>query len=94
MENWMLLRAVMALAIVIGLLFLCAAGLRRWGGRLGLTALPNPAGAVRKVQLLESAMLDSRHRLVRVKIDNREHAIVLGGASPVVVESKSSEGNG
>ena len=90
METAMLVRALMALAIVIGLLLLCAAGLRRWGGLLGLTMVQKNGTASRSIKIIESALLDSRHRLVRVRIENREHVIVLGGASPVVVESKDA----
>ena len=39
---------------------------RRWGGLLGLTMIPKTAGALRSIKIIESALLDSRHRLVRV----------------------------
>jgi flagellar protein FliO/FliZ len=91
METEMLVRAVMALAIVLGLLFLCAAALRRWGSVIGLTVIPKNGASTRSITVIESTMLDSRHRIVRVRIEGREHVIVLGGASPVVVESKDAK---
>ncbi|MBI3419590.1 MAG: flagellar biosynthetic protein FliO [Proteobacteria bacterium] len=94
MEMPMLLRAVAALVLVLGLLLLLAVALRMWGGKLGLVALSPDKGGGKKIQLLEATMLDSRHRLVRVRMENREHLILLGGASPVVVESREVKESG
>ncbi|HVY12905.1 MAG TPA: hypothetical protein VHB73_05005 [Alphaproteobacteria bacterium] len=87
MDSVLLLRAVVALAFVIGLLLLFAAGLRKWGGKLGLAAL-TPQSTRKRLQLLEVMLLDSRHRLAVVRMENREHLILLGPGAPVVVESR------
>ena len=48
---------------------------RRWGpmGLLKLTARPD-----RRMQLVESLTLDAQRRLVLVRLDQREHLILLG----------------
>ncbi len=86
----MILRMVVGLAVVLGLLLLAAAGLRLWGRRLGLVAPANTEGA-KRFALAEAMMLDSRHRLLRVRDGKREHVILLGASAPVVVESRDAE---
>jgi flagellar protein FliO/FliZ len=93
MDGALLLRAVIALGFVLGLLMLMAWGLRRFGGKYGFVTIQTNAEA-KQIQIMEATMLDTRHRLLRVKNGKREHLIVLGGARPVVVESKDAEGNG
>ena len=93
MDGALFLRAIIALGFVLGLLMLMAWALRRYGGKYGFVSIPAP-NEPKQMQIMEATMLDTRHRLLRVRNGKREHLIVLGGASPVVVESKDVEGNG
>lgn len=93
MDGPMYVKALIAFVFVIGLLLLFAAGLRLWGQKFGLIAAVNAKDG-KKIQLLESTMVDTRHRILRVRVDDREHVILVGGATPVVVESKNTQGQG
>jgi flagellar protein FliO/FliZ len=44
-------------------------------------------GRQQRLSVIETAMLDVRHRLVLVKRDNVEHLLLVGGPSNVVVEA-------
>lgn len=81
----MILRMVFSLVLVLGLLGLMAVALRKWGHRFGLVTMA-PAGITgKRIQLVETAMLDARHRVVIVRCDGTEHAVILGGSQPVVL---------
>jgi flagellar protein FliO/FliZ len=91
MDGPMYVKALIAFVFVIGLLLLFAAGLRLWGQKFGLIASVSGSDG-KKIQIVETAMVDNRHRMVRVRVENREHLILVGGATPVVVESKNIQG--
>lgn len=83
----MLLRMGVGLLVVLGLLVLLAAFLRFYGPRLGLVVLPGANPKRARLAILETRMLDARHRLVLFSRDEIQHLIILGGAHPVVVEA-------
>jgi flagellar protein FliO/FliZ len=66
------LRFLAALVFVLGLIALLAWAARRW--RLGTM----PAGAARRLALVEVLPLDARRKLVLVRCDGREHLLLLG----------------
>lgn len=72
-----------ALAFVLGLIALCAWAARRFGLA---GAIPVKRGQTRRLGLVEAISVDAKHRLVLVKRDDREHLILIGGGSDVVVE--------
>lgn len=75
-----LLRAAFALGLVILLILVFGAVLRRFGN----------AGLQRQGKRLavsESLMLDARRRLVLVRRDGREHLLLLGPGGDLVVET-------
>jgi flagellar protein FliO/FliZ len=89
----MYMQALIGFVFVIGLLLVFAVVARVWGKKLGL--IPSVLGTEgKKIQLIETAMVDTRHRLLRVRVENREHLILVGGATPVVVESRDIQGQG
>lgn len=60
--------------------------------RLGMLQ-PN-ANGVRRLKITETLMIDPRRRLVLVRLDGREHLLLLGPAGDVVVsetEAKTAE---
>ena len=70
------LRAVFALALTLGLVGLCAVGLRKYGpdaiARLGRSR------ADRRMRVVESLVLDPARRLVIVDCDGEERLVLLG----------------
>ena len=69
-------RAVFALALTLGLLGLCAAGLRRFGP--DVIARYGKPRAQRRLAVVETLVLDPSRRLVLVSCDGREKLILLG----------------
>jgi flagellar protein FliO/FliZ len=75
------LKFALAFLLVLGLIALCAWALRRFG--LGGAVRPTRGN---RLAVVESLVLDARHRLVLVRRDDREHLILLG-TTEIVVES-------
>jgi len=82
MDFLTLVRFAAALAAVIGLIFLAAALLKRFGmaGRVG------PMGQ-RRLAIVEALPLDGRRRLVLVRRDGTEHLLLVGAEGSTVIES-------
>jgi flagellar protein FliO/FliZ len=74
-------RFLAALLFVLGLIALVAWLARRF--RLGPGA---PAGAARRLAVLETLPLDARRRLVLIRRDDTEHLLLLGADGNRVVE--------
>jgi len=70
------LRAVFALALTLGLMGLCAVGLRRFGPD-ALTRFAS-AKKTRRLTVVETLVLDPSRRLVLVSCDGRERLLLLG----------------
>ncbi|SDE19463.1 flagellar biosynthetic protein FliO [Rhodospira trueperi] len=77
-------RFALALMLVLGLIFLMAALLRRFGSGAG--AAGGGRGARRRLGVVEGAVVDNRRRLVLVRRDDREHLLLIGGVTDLVVE--------
>lgn len=77
-------QALFALVIVIFLILVVAGLLRRFGpmAQGGIRA-----GRTRRLQVVESTLIDAKHRLVLVRKDGREHLLLLGSGSTLLVES-------
>ncbi len=69
------LQAIFALAVSLGLFGVGVYVFRRWGP-LGLLKLTPRTD--KRLQLVESLTLDAQRRLVLVRLDAREHLILLG----------------
>ncbi|MDI9408963.1 MAG: flagellar biosynthetic protein FliO [Candidatus Pacebacteria bacterium] len=76
------LRFVLAFALVLGLIFLCAYIARRlgYGGKLG-------GPRHRRLQVVETGSIDNKSRLVLVRRDNVEHLLAISQSTMVVIES-------
>jgi hypothetical protein len=79
------MEAVSALGAVLGLLVVLAVGLRFWRRRVG--ALP-----ARRLAVVETCAVDGRHRLVRVRDGEREHLLLVGAATPLVLAASPAGG--
>lgn len=75
-----LYHAVLALAFVLGLIWLCAYAARRF---MPGTVL---AGKGRRLQVLEIATLDTRHRAVLLRCDAREHLVIVGDGKTCLID--------
>ena len=81
--DWMgLLRAIFALAIVLGLILTLAWVLRRYAPQL-MARLQAPRGQ-KRLQVVETLVLDPARRLVLVRLDNEERLILLGDGRELV----------
>ena len=75
--DWMqILRMIFALAIVLGLIFMLAYVLKRYAPQL-MAQLQAKRGE-RRLQVVETLVLDPARRLVLVRLDNEERLILLG----------------
>lgn len=79
-----LIQTSAALLFVLGLVLLLAWGLRRY---LGTVMVRRRTGQPRRLQVVETAVLDARTKLLLVQRDDREHLLLLGPSSAVVVEN-------
>jgi flagellar protein FliO/FliZ len=84
MDGTSYIRFILALIIVLGMIFALTWVLKRFGiGQGQMGAL----GRKKRLRTIESATLDTRHRLVLVRRDNVEHLVVLSPTSATVIES-------
>lgn len=70
------LRATFALAVVVGLIGLSAVALRRYAP--GLLARAAARSVERRLEVVETLVLDPTRRLVLVRVDDEERVILLG----------------
>ncbi len=85
METTLVLRAIFALAIVLGLVALCAWIARRWPA---LLQKAQRSGAPRRLIIVERLPIDSRRQILVVREGRREHVILLGVSSEQIIESR------
>lgn len=69
-------QAIFALALVLGLIGLCAVALRRFGPD-ALSRLI-PTRKERRIRIVETLVLDPARRLVIVDVDGTEQLLLLG----------------
>ena len=75
-------RMLAALVATLALIMLAAYGARRFG-----MLQPGARGDSRRMRVRESLMLDPRRKLVLVRVDGREHVILLSPAGDCVVDA-------
>jgi flagellar protein FliO/FliZ len=63
--------------VTLGLIGLAAVGLRRYGPRL-MARMQVRAGGARRLQVLETLVLDPSRRLVLVRVGQEERLVLLG----------------
>ncbi len=78
-------RGVFALTATLALVVGFAVLARRFG-----MITPRAVGAGRRLSVVESLMLDPRRRLVLVRLDDRDHLLLLSAAGDCTVTSVSS----
>lgn len=85
-----LARAIFGLAFVLGLIGLCAWAARRYAPQL-LARLSAEKGE-RRMQVVETLVLDPARRLVLVRIDAEERLILLGEGKELIEPRGTSLG--
>ncbi len=78
-------RFLLALIFVLGLIGGLALLARRAG--FGYPANPKSGSANRRLEVIETAMVDGRRRLVLVRRDDVEHLLILGQNSETLIET-------
>lgn len=77
-----------SLLVTLGLLGAGVAALRRFGPQLGIAMAGQGGRALpRRVEVVESRLLDPRRRLVVARFDGRDHLILIGAQSEQVIAS-------
>lgn len=84
MEPTVYLKFLLALIIVLGMIFALAWVLKRFGLGQNQTG---PLGRKKRLRIIETANLDSRHRLVLIRRDAVEHLVLLSPSSSQLIES-------
>jgi flagellar protein FliO/FliZ len=80
----LLLRFVLALALVLALIAATGWLGRRYMGAGRLTAF---TGKRRRLALVETLQIDGRTRVLLVRRDGAEHLVMVGGTGAVVIET-------
>ncbi len=75
-------RFVAALAFILGLIGVCAIVARRLGLAPGVSAV----GGQRRLGIVEVKAIDAKHRLLLIRRDGKEHLILTGGETPLLIE--------
>ncbi|MEP2830637.1 hypothetical protein [Parvibaculum sp.] len=75
-------RFVAALAFILGLIGVCAILARRFGFAPGAS----PVGGQRRLGIVEVKAIDAKHRLLLIRRDGKEHLILTGGETPLLIE--------
>ena len=87
MDLMLYLRAIAALAVVLGLIALVAYFVRRAGW-----AMPGATWRdERRLGVVESLNIDQKRRLLLVQCDGQEHLVLLGTQNEIVLNSQTDE---
>ena len=85
MESISWIRIVLAFAAVAALLAFFGFALKYF--KMRGFAMPGAVAGTRRLQLVETLLLDARRRLVIVRCDTAEHLLLLGINEDIVVET-------
>ena len=89
------LRFLLALLFVLGLIGGLTLLARRFAPRfMGLGLHVAPRGTTRRLGVVETLQLDPRRRLILVRLDGREHLLLLGPERETIVESRAASADG
>ncbi len=81
-----LIRAIVALAFVLGLIWTLGYLIRKHGWRIGLPTAPLN-GKVRRLKIIETLPLDAKNRAVLIRRDDVEHLVLVGTDTAQLIES-------
>jgi flagellar protein FliO/FliZ len=78
------LRAVLALSVTLGLIGLAAWAVRRYAPDFLARLQGAPGARRRRLEVLESLVLDPSRRLLLVRVDDEERVLLLGEGRELV----------
>ncbi len=77
------LRFLLAFAVTLALIGVAYWAVRRFGS----TMLPAQLGPGKRLKVVETTYVDGRRKLVLVRLDHREHLLLVGGETDVVIDA-------
>jgi len=81
------LRAVLALAVTLGLIGLAAWAARRYAPEL-LAKLQARTGKTRRLKVVETLVVGPTHRIVLIQVDDDERLVMLGDGRELIEPRK------
>lgn len=88
MEIKSLLTSFSALIFVLGLIWLVAIFLRKYGsGKLPVIA----KGKSKRISVIDALVIDARRKIILIRCDDKEHLILLGPEKELVIDTKPAE---
>ncbi|MBI3444980.1 MAG: flagellar biosynthetic protein FliO [Magnetospirillum sp.] len=84
MDSSAYLRFIASLVAVLGMIFVALWMVKRW---LPGALSQRRSGGGRRLGIVESLTLDTKHRLVLIRRDDHEHLLLLGTGQGLVVEA-------
>jgi flagellar protein FliO/FliZ len=78
------LKITMTLAGILGCIGILAWGFKKFGGQFSEQFMNPPR---KRLEIIDSLVLDPKRRVVLIRKDNREHLILVGGTQVMVVDS-------
>lgn len=88
MDFLVFLRAVLALAVTLGLIGLAAFAVRRYAPEL-MARLQARSGKERRLKILETLVAGPTHRILLVQVDDDERLILLGEGKELIEPRKA-----
>lgn len=85
------LRAVLALAVTLGLIGLAAFAARRYAPEL-MAKLQARTGKARRLKVIETLVVGPTHRVVLIQVDDDERLIMLGDGREMLEPRKPKTG--
>jgi len=85
------LRAVLALAVTLGLIGLAAWAARRYAPEL-LAKLQARTGKTRRLKVVETLVVGPTHRIVLIQVDDDERLVMLGDGRELIEPRKPRKG--
>lgn len=89
MDFLVFLRAVLALAVTLGLIGLAAFAVRRYAPEL-MARLQARSGKERRLKILETLVAGPTHRILLVQVDDDERLILLGEGKELIEPRKAT----
>jgi flagellar protein FliO/FliZ len=89
MDFLVFLRAVLALAVTLGLIGLAAFAVRRYAPEL-MAKLQAKGGKERRLKVIETLVAGPTHRILLIQVDDDERLILLGDGRELIEPRKTA----
>ena len=90
MDFMVFLRAVLALAVTLGLIGLAAYAIRRYAPEL-LARFQARAGKERRLKIVETLVVGPTHRILLIQVDDDERLIMIGEGKELIEPRKPAK---